>query len=41
MSEAAGAPPKGGDNVERITKLVRALAALLRALAELLRLFKA
>ena len=32
MSEAAGAPLKGGDNVERITKFVRALAALLRTI---------
>ena len=34
-------PQEGGDDVERITKLVRAFTAFLRALAELLRLFKA
>ena len=42
MGEAAwGIPPKGGDSVERITKLLQALAKLIAAIAELLRLFKA
>ena len=40
-SEAAwGIPPKGGDSVERTTKLLQALAKLIAAIAELLRLFK-
>ncbi len=32
---------KGGDNVERIIKLVKALTELLRVIAEIIRLFKA
>ena len=32
---------KGGDNVERMTKLVKALTELLRVIAEIIRLFKA
>ena len=31
---------KGGDNVERITKLVKALTELLRVIADIIRLFK-
>ena len=39
-SEAAwGIPPKGGDSVKGIIKLVRALTTLIRALADLIRLF--
>ena len=32
---------KGGDNVERIIKLVKALTELLRAITDLIRIFKA
>ena len=43
-----GSPPKspeyrvkGGDNVERIIKLVKALTELIRAITDLIRIFKA
>ena len=42
MGEAAwGIPLKGGDSVERITKLLQALAKLIAAIADFIRSLKA